>query len=292
MMLLATGQKRARTDLRRQSPARQLTAKIVGPEPLDFLADVADWPSIDALMHDRSLAMIVGQGISAWLGFGGQMRGDGLLSFGSVSDVGWRVLSERRASLDGFLWVDDSGTAWAVLPSPSGPDDEDRPAFALSWNGIAWPFDSGARWSALRNLAARMARASRPGRVWSQADRVSYARWARTCHQLRLVDLAMRVLDRLGARHGTIEFAAVDMPLDNTDPDADEIWAATCSATALQVAELRLGSLGWDPAVVRQATAVTELRRVSSGIFSLRLSGLWTDLFAAVGRLTRNTSAS
>ncbi len=144
MMLLATDQLRTRGELRRQS-ARRLTAKIVGPGPIDLLADVANWPSIDVLMHHRSLAMIATQGIPAWLGFGGRMRDDGLLSFGSISDVASRVLGERVASLDGFLWVDDSGTSWAVLPSFPGPDDEDRPAFAFSWNGIAWPLDAGAR---------------------------------------------------------------------------------------------------------------------------------------------------
>ncbi len=179
MILLATDQLRARTDRRRQSPARRLTAKIVGPEPIDFLAGIADWPSIDALLHDRSLAMIATQGIPAWQGFGGRVRGDGLLSFGSVSDVGRRVLTERLASLDGFLWVDDSGTAWAVRPSFPGPDDVDQLAFALSWNGIAWPLDPGARRWALRNLAARMARASRPGRVWTRSERICFAEWVR-----------------------------------------------------------------------------------------------------------------
>jgi hypothetical protein len=194
MMLLATDQIRARTDLRRQLPARQLTAKIVGPDPIDFLADVANWPSIDALLHDRSLAMIAGQGISAWLGFGGLLRDDGLLSFGSVSSVGRRILNEQCVSAQGFLRTDASGASWAVFPVHPGLGEADRPAFAVSWNGGAWPLDSRARQWALRNLKTRMTRARRPGRAWSQADRVSYARWARARHQLRLVDLAVRLL--------------------------------------------------------------------------------------------------
>ncbi len=91
----------------------------------------------------------------------------------------------------------------------------------------------------------------------------------------------MRVLHRLGARHGTIEFTSVDMALDNTAPDADEVWAAVCSATAFQVAELRLGGLGWDPRVLGRSAVVNEVERIGPETFRLRLSRRWQQVVAA-----------
>jgi hypothetical protein len=298
-MLLATHPERAPRALQTQPPKQPVTGEVVRRELIDQLAGVANWPSIDALMHDRSLAMIAGQGISAWLGFGGRMRGDGLLSFGSVSDVASRVLAERRASRDGFLRTDSDGVTWAVLPAHPDENDPGRQAYALSWSGCAWPLDSQARWWAIRRLETRMARASRPGRVWTQADRVSYARWARTCRQLRLVDLAMRLLAALGDRQGCVEFTVADLDwslspaaTDDATPNVAEVWAAACATTALQVAELRLGSLGWDPRVVRQATAVSEVERIGPETFGLQVSPIWSRAVAALSGAAPQTVPS
>jgi hypothetical protein len=291
-MLVATHQKRTQRNFPPQLRTSREAGEVVRHKLIDLLANVANWPSIDALMHNRSLAMIAGQGIPVWLGFGGRIRADGLLSFGNFSDVASRVLAERRASRDGFLWVDESGTAWAVLPPLPGPDDEDRPAFALSWNGIAWPLDPGARRWALCNLAARMARASRPGRVWTQSDRIKFAGWARTRRQLQLVDLAMRFLDRLGARQGGIEFGAGDMASDNTAPDADEIFDAIRAATELKIAHLSLAPLGWHPRIIRQSSAVSEVERIGPETFRLHFAPLWCQAIAGLSGAAPRTVPS
>jgi hypothetical protein len=262
--------------------------QVLQAEPTEWFAGTADWPCIDALMHDRSLAMIATKGIPAWLGFGGLLRDDGLLSFGSASNPALKILNEQCASPGGILWTDGSGTTWAVCPSRPAPDNTDRPAFACSWHGNAWLFGSGARRWAIRRLETRMTRARRPGRAWSQADRLSYARWARTSRQLRLVDLAMRLLAALGDRQGCVEFTVADLDwslspaaTDDATPNVAEVWAAACATTALQVAELRLGQLGFDPRVVRQSVAVTQAFRVSADSFELQISDLWSAAVAA-----------
>ena len=288
-MPLATLQERTDTILPPQPRTSRETGDVVQRPPLDFLAGVADWPSIDALMHHRSLAMIAAHGIPAWLGFGGRMRGDGLLSFGSVSDVGRRILNEQSVSAQGFLRTDASGASWAVLPVQSGPGEAERPAFAVSWNGAAWPLDLQARQSALQDLKTHMARLCRPGRAWSQVNRGNYADWSRTCRQLRLVGLAMRLLEALGDKQDQIEISLADggwsllaTARHDPVPDADEVWSAICSATEIRVAELRLGQVGWDPRVVSQAAAVSEAERIGPETFGLRLSRLWCRAVAAL----------
>ena len=287
-MLVATHQKRTQRNFPQQLRTSRETGEVVRRELIDQLAGVANWPSIDALMHDRSMSMIATQGISTWMCRGGRMRDDGLLSFTSVSSPALQILNERCASPDGILWTDTSGATWAVCPSRPAPDNTDRPAFACSWHGNAWLFDSGARRWAIQRLETRMTRARRPGRAWSQADRVSYAHWARARRQLRLVDLAMRLLAALGDRQGCVEFTVADLDwslspaaMDDATPDVDEVWAAVCATTALQVAELRLGQLGWDPRLVRQSVAVSEASRITPDSFELQISDLWCETIAA-----------
>jgi hypothetical protein len=49
----------------------------------------------------------------------------------------------------------------------------------------------------------------------------------------------------------------------------------------VQLAEFRFGRTGWNPRIVRQAPAITEVKRREEGVFRIRVSGLLGEVVGA-----------
>jgi hypothetical protein len=293
-MVLAYDQIRADTDRSPQPTMDSANCEMLECEPRDPFAGVANWPNIDASFQAESLAVIATHGIPSWVGRGGVMRDDGRLSFGAWSSIALEILREFWESAAGFHWVDDEGTDWAVVPCPSGRGDSKRVAFAMSWHRSGWLLDRRARRRAIGELLWGLNALDRRGRTWSAEDRAVQSQLARVLRRLQRADFAIPLLVALSGRYGTIEITAVDLQrgvarfaAPTPSLSFDEIWAATCSLAVLQIAELRFGRWGWDPQIVRQSAAVTDLARISGESSEFQIAPLWRDAVVAFSDVER-----
>ena len=256
--------------------------EVLQAEPTEWLAGTAALPNVHSLFEERSLAALAAQGIQRWLGRGGLMQHDGRLGFAPISSLGIEVLSELLAANRGFHCVDGIGSSWLVLHPHPAPSDSSRTAFALSWYRQSWLLDPQARFQAIEVLESRLAAVVRPGRRWTARERAIYAGWSQGLRRLQLAEVGMQIMMALSDRAGSVELAAEDVEriavaaaFDRAPLSADDIWDAIRAATELQIVELRLGRLGWDPRVIRQSAAARGVERIGPEVFELELSTLW-----------------
>jgi hypothetical protein len=286
----------ARKTACRTTPAIALNSD---PAPVDrgLFAGVADFPSIDEVFAARSLSILASNGISAWYGAGGRRGYDGRLSFGAISSPALEIVQDLADTSCGFRWTDDAGATWAVRFAHDQDHDTDRSAFAVTYRGSAWVIDS-RRWRpALQTLRAQVAGCSQPARSWDDADRSRYSSLTRALHSLRLVDGAERILGYLLQRadgkplgHVLLSVEELESVLASTDAEPHSTPAVGDPAAMLratmgfEIARLQLGSLGWNPHVIHQSAAVTEVELIGSESFRICVSPLFGEVAATFAR--------
>jgi hypothetical protein len=273
-----------------------------GQEEPGLFAGVADWPHIDEIFAARSLSILAAGGIPAWRGAGGRPGYDGRLSFGAVSSPALEIFQELTET-GGFLWADDVGVTWAVRFAHNG-DHDLHSAFAVIFRGCVGAIDSRRRRPAIRRLKTQVARCSQPARSWDDADRAKYGSLTRALYSLRLVDGAEQILGHLqhhagndGAGHVLL---SVEELISLVKPAAEETWRAPTvnelaamlgAAMRFEIARLRLGSLGWNPRVICQSAAITDVELIGGAAFRIRISPWFGEVAAAFARAVslRNT---
>jgi hypothetical protein len=265
-----------------------------GCENRGLFAGVADWPDIDQVFLEWSLRILARGGISAWNGMGGRRGFDGRLGFGAVSSPALEIVGKLAETSGGFRWADDAGLTWAVRFAEDDGHDPDRLAFAVTYRGRVWTIDAQRRGPALQALGIQIKICSQPGRFWDNADRARYGGLSRALRGLRLVDGAERILSHLQQRTddeqagyvllSAEEIAGVLRPTDGVDrsnPTVNELGAMLRATTGFEIAQLRLGRLGWNPRILRQAAAVADVEQVGAEAFRVRVAPLFHEVVAA-----------
>ena len=276
---------------RRVSPAVAVNGDL-SHEESGLFAGVADWPHIDEMFASRSLSILASSGISTWYGAGGCRGYDGRLGFGAVSSPALEIVRELADTSGGFQWTDDAGVTWAVRFADDGRDP-DHPAFAVNYRGSVLAIDA-QRWRpALQTLKTQVAHCSRPGRFWDDADRAKYASLARALRSVYLADGAVKILEyfhQIGAAQAghvlvsTEELAAAVKPDDEETrpaPSGDDLAAMLRATMGFQIARLKLGTLGWNPGVIHQSAAISDVELCGDQAFRIHVAPMFLEVAAA-----------
>ena len=229
------------------------------------------WPNVSELLAKRSIWMLRRKGFRPWDVAGGKVCPDGRPSFGNVSFVARRTLSQLEGP---GLRYTDGRLQWAVVLTSNLPG---RPG-ALRGIGVGTDFDvrllcKPRRWTTIRQVAAELREATQPaeGRddaEWRQIDRLRLRH-----RQLALLDAGLATLPRLVSAQTASEGAPAWIAAREL---AAAAWGVAASAwpadwqtelvealTVLQrivVQKVVLRKSGWCPRATRRGPAILGLR--------------------------------
>lgn len=266
-----------------------------------LFAGVADLPSINDLLEEKSRNILARFGIRGWTHFGGQEGSDGRLTLGPNCSAGRKLLRKTLTSHAGFIWESDE-TTWAVrlaLESESSLDAGHLYAHAVCYRDGARLLDAKARERAAAIVRNRLAEYKRPGRMWTAEDRHRYAELTRFARRLRRADEAERCLQYLREILWVLD---ADLFV-NGSVLGEHLWQKdykkwpdnwyTAAAEFLtnaydyQFGIIHLDPNGWAPRVVTQSAAVTRIRPCEGASFRLDIAEMFGEVLATFANAAR-----
>lgn len=96
---------------------------------------IAQWPSLEEALSERSLEFLRKVGEEQWAAAGGVYGPDGTPTCLPISPLATGLVKDIAAGPGGLLWADKQGDAWAVRLVPAGHDPDTFFGFALGWQG-------------------------------------------------------------------------------------------------------------------------------------------------------------